>query len=408
MTQPSSAIKMRTRSRLPVVRRNARERGYTLAVISMSMIVMLGMLGLTFDLGRMFVAKNELQTYVDAAALAGAKQLDGLKSGVDNSHTITQYGPAGSSSSTSNLMSFATLAVNQVSVDPVTHIATASQVTDTYSSTFNGTYDAYGTGQTTLNTNTYRFINVTASVQLPMTFMRVLPGVPSNQTLTVAAVAGQAAIPGNQIPNGLAPFGPDAHSTADTKNFGFVGDTEYTLKWGNGNTTTCTGDSGFSPGNAPSQHGFLDLGQGNGNSALRDAIMNGVVPPPITVGVTTVAQVPGNRGSSIFSTVAARSAQDPNQSAVTVAAYQSSLLAGTANGRRILTVPVMDPNSYTGNGANRRGVIVGFANFLLDSASTISGNSGPFCAIYMGPGSASGLSSGGTDGTVVYILQLFR
>ena len=70
----------------------------------MSLIVMLGMLGLTFDLGRMFVAKNELQTYVDAAALAGAKQLDGLKTGVDNSHTITQYGPAGSSSSTSNLM----------------------------------------------------------------------------------------------------------------------------------------------------------------------------------------------------------------------------------------------------------------------------------------------------------------
>lgn len=91
-----------------------------------------------------------------------------------------------------------------------------------------------------------------------------------------------------------------------------------------------------------------------------------------------------------------------------MAAYQAALLAGTANGRRVLTVPVMDPNSFTGNGSNRAGVIVGFANFLLDSASTISGNSGPFCATYMGPASSSGLSSGGTDGTVIYSLKLFQ
>lgn len=379
-----------------------------LVVVAMSMTVMLGMLGLTFDLGRMFVAKNELQTYADAAALAGAKQLNGQKAGVDNSHTITQYGPTGSSSSTSNRMSFSTAAVNQVSTNPLTHITTASQVSDTYSPTFSGVYDAYGAGQTNSSTNIYRFLNVTASVQIPMTFMRVLPGVPSNQTLTATAVAGQAATPGTQITSGLAPFGPDAHSIVDTHNFGFTVNTSYTLKWGNGNTTNCAGDSGFSPGNAPDQHGFVDLGQGNGNSSLRDSIMNGVVPPPITVGVTTVPQVPGNRGSSIFSTVAARSAQDPDQSDVTVAAYQAALLAGTANGRRVLTVPIMDPNSYTGNGSNRSGVIVGFANFLLDSASTISGSSGPFCATYMGPGSSTGLSSGGTDGTVIYSLKLFQ
>jgi len=227
-------------------------------------------------------------------------------------------------------------------------------------------------------------------------------------TVTASAIAGQAAIPGTLIRSGLQPFGPDAHDTADIHNFGFVVDSQYTLKWGNGNSTTCTGDAGFSPGNAPSQHGFLDLGQGNSNSALRDAIMNGVVPPPITIGQTTLDVVPGNRGSSIFTSVADRSAQDPDQSSVTVAGYQASLLAGTANGRRIFTVPVMDPNSYTGNGSNRQGVVIGFANFLLDRAATISGNAGPFCGTYMGPGNLSAPTSGGLDGTVVYILELFK
>jgi Flp pilus assembly protein TadG len=374
----------------------------------MSMVVMLGMLGLTFDLGRMFIAKNELQTYVDAAALAAAKQLDGLKTGVDNAHTISQFGPNGSSASTTNRMTFSTIAVNQVSVDPETQIATASRVTDSYSPTFGGPYDSYGTGQTNAANNTLRFVNVTASVQLPMTLMRVVPGVPSNQTITATAIGGQGVIPGNAITSGVAPFGPLSQNTKDTKNFGFAVNTEYTLKWGNGNTTNCGGDKGFSAGNAPDQHGFLDLGQGNANSALRDAIMNGVVPPPISVGQTTLGVVPGNRGSSIFTEAAGRSAQDPDQSSVTIAEYQRSLLAGTANGRRILTVLVMDPNSFTGNGSNRNGVVIGFANFLLDPAATISGNSGPFCGAYMGPGSLSGVSSGGSSGTVLYGLQLFK
>ena len=253
-------------------------------------------------------------------------------------------------------------------------------------------------------------MSVTGTTTVPVYIMGVLPGVPAGQTLTATAIAGQAAIPGNQINSGLAPFGPDAHDTTGAlPNFGFTVDHQYTMKWGNGNSTTCAGDSGWTPGNAPSQHGFLDLGQGNGNSGLRDVIMNGIVPnPPITAGTSTVSVVPGNRGASIFSSVAARAGQDPDQTSTTMAAYQASLLAGTANGRRVITVPVMDPYSYSGNGSNRAGTVIGFANFLLDPSATISGNSGPFCATYMGPGNLNGLSSGGTDGTVVYSVKLFH
>ncbi|MEO8129911.1 MAG: pilus assembly protein TadG-related protein [Bryobacteraceae bacterium] len=390
------------------VGRRKQQGGYTLVLFSLSLLVMLGMLGLVLDVGRMFIATNELQTYVDAAALAAVRQLDGSTTGILNAHALTQYGPLGTPSSTTNRMNFSTVAVNQVSTNPLTQAATLSQVTDSYARTFGGTYDTYGTGQTTSLSNTYRFIKVTASVSLPMTLMRVLPGVPADQILTASATGGQSAIPGTQITSGIQPFGPDAHTASDTHNFGFLVNTSYTLKWGNGNTTSCAGDAGFNPGNAPSAHGFMDLGQGNSNSALRDAIMNGVVPPPITVGQTTLSDVPGNRGSSIFTTVAERANQDLDQTSLTVAAYQASLLAGTANGRRVMTVPVIDPNSYTGNGSNRSGVVIGFANFLLDPGSTISGSSGPFCGTYMGPANLSGLSSGGTDGTVAYRTILFK
>ena len=126
------------------MRRNGKERGFSLIMITMSLVVMMGMLGLTFDLGRMFIVKNELQTYVDAAALAGAKQLNGQQSGIDAAHKVSQYGPNGTSSVTSNQMYFDTKAVNQVTLDPVTHLPTPSQLADTYSTTFGGTYSNTG------------------------------------------------------------------------------------------------------------------------------------------------------------------------------------------------------------------------------------------------------------------------
>src|SRR6185503_11431618 len=80
-----------------------------------------------------------------------------------------------------------------------------TQVNTKYASSFTGTYDSYAVASIPA-TNSYRFISVTASA-------------------------------------------------ADTKNFGLIPNTEYTLKWGNGNSTSCAGDAGFNPGNVPSEHG---------------------------------------------------------------------------------------------------------------------------------------------------------
>jgi uncharacterized membrane protein len=53
-----------------------------LIAMSVSMLVLLAVLGLAFDLGRIYIARNEAQIFTDAAALAAALQLNGTAEGV--------------------------------------------------------------------------------------------------------------------------------------------------------------------------------------------------------------------------------------------------------------------------------------------------------------------------------------
>ena len=205
----------------------------------------------------------------------------------------------------------------------------------------------------------------------------------------------------------LVPFAPDAHNTADTKNFGLTPGESYTLKWGNGNTTNCVGDTGFTPpGAPPSEHGFVDIGEGNANSRVRESILYGgypnanTTPSSLAVG-DTVYGVPGNRGTSIFNALNTRSQQDTDTTSTTYAAYKA---AGTGNGRRIVTAIVA--GTWSGNGSNANTPIVGFGNFFLNTS--YSGTSGPICAIYIGPANMNGTSSGANDGTKIYTNVLYQ
>src|SRR5712692_1963455 len=58
------------------------ERGYVLITMAAAAIALIGVLGLAVDVGRMFIAKNETQTYCDSAALAAALALDGTTTGI--------------------------------------------------------------------------------------------------------------------------------------------------------------------------------------------------------------------------------------------------------------------------------------------------------------------------------------
>lgn len=59
------------------------QRGAVAIVVALSMTLLLGMLGLVLDLGHLYVAKSELQNAADAAALSGARELNGTVAGLN-------------------------------------------------------------------------------------------------------------------------------------------------------------------------------------------------------------------------------------------------------------------------------------------------------------------------------------
>lgn len=48
------------------------------------MLLLLAVLGLAFDLGRIYIARNEAQLFTDAAAMTAAAKLNGTASGVES------------------------------------------------------------------------------------------------------------------------------------------------------------------------------------------------------------------------------------------------------------------------------------------------------------------------------------
>lgn len=363
------------------------ERGFSLPLLAVCAFVLIGMTGLSFDVGRMFIAKSELQNFVDAAALAAVSQMDGTQAGIQAANATATHGPLASSAP--NGFNF--------------NSTTISDVTATYATGFTGTYDSYATASG-LTTNSYNFVKVIASASMPLNFLPALPGISTSISVSATATAGQQGQ--TSMTGGLEPFMPDAHNSSDKKNFGFTPGVEYTLKWGNG-STSCAGDQGWSDPNPSSQHGFIDLGQGNGNSALTQLIEWGgypnanSTPSSVSAGMT-LSGVPGNRGTQIFNHLGDRAQQDTDNTSTTYSSYVSG---GQGNGRRVVMVPVGDPSSWSGNG-NGSEQVIGFAAFFLDP--NYSGNSGSLCATYIGPANLNGASTGSSDGTKVYRNVLFQ
>ena len=52
------------------------------------MFLLLAVVGMAFDLGRIYIARNEAQIFADAASMAAAKQLDGTAAGLDRARAV--------------------------------------------------------------------------------------------------------------------------------------------------------------------------------------------------------------------------------------------------------------------------------------------------------------------------------
>lgn len=68
------------------------QRGAVAIMLGLSLLVLFGFMALVFDLGRTYVVRTELQNAADAAALAGAKQLNQTAAGVCcGANSATEY-----------------------------------------------------------------------------------------------------------------------------------------------------------------------------------------------------------------------------------------------------------------------------------------------------------------------------
>jgi hypothetical protein len=320
--------------------------GFVLVTTAACMIGFLAVVGLATDLGRVWVARNELQVFADEAAMAASFELDGSAAGLERARSVGAAGPGGS-----NRWYFGTRSVAGADI---------SFATDP-----DGTYEPNPGSPAG-----YRFVKVEVSGTVDLYFLPLVPGIPSGQNLTATAIAGQARE--NELGDGLAPFSPDAHDIHDP-DFGFLFGQLYTLRWappgkrGKANGT-CPGDVGFDPGGGNDDRGYIDVGQGNGNAGLRDAIVNNTysLPTPLEVG-TVLDEVEGQK--SITDAMSERFGQDSDLSSTTFASYHG-------NGRRLLTVAVND------GGSPAR--VAGFALFFMQPNPCGDGNTTPCCGEYVG------------------------
>src|SRR6266404_4985471 len=212
------------------------QKGFTLLASATCGVMVFGLAGLAIDVGRMYITKNEAQSYADSAALYAVLKLDGSAQGVTNADSAV--------ASNVNKWNFATTAFSNTLVE----------------------YSANGlTGWATsssLDSNTKKtmqYVRVTPTVSNLRLFFLPYTGTGYTATVKAQSIAGQilkSSWAANT--NGLFPFSPIAHAYGNTAaavlaadptgNMGFKVGYQYTLRWpANPNTTNygniCDGDS---------------------------------------------------------------------------------------------------------------------------------------------------------------------
>jgi uncharacterized membrane protein len=73
--------------------RPSRQRGFVLIAMSITMLLLLAVMGMAFDLGRIYIARNEAQVFTDAAAMTVASKLDGTAAGIERARDAVKRLP---------------------------------------------------------------------------------------------------------------------------------------------------------------------------------------------------------------------------------------------------------------------------------------------------------------------------
>jgi Flp pilus assembly protein TadG len=351
-----------------VSRSNSNRRGYVLIATCVGMVVMTGIAGVAVDLGRMYIAKSEIQSFADSAAVSAALQLDGTAAGIIRAQAAVTNAATGPNAMKWDM---ATKTVTTYSVVFAQGMANSPNSLDTSSWSANPA-----------NPTNYRFTRVTAGVAVPLTFIHVFyamlnQGSVNSQNVNVVGIAGQELL--QTVPQGLLPFSPIAPDVTNANgHYGFNVGAQYTMRYpppGQQNAANvCAGDaSGSYWKNLPSQ----DRGYWGSNSAaaIRGEIIYDQQTQPITIG----GPVPmvGGQKTTEGSALDQRVSEDSDPNSLTYSLYMGGGM-GSGNNRRIVALPI------NGGAPDFTAIAIG-AFLLLPQGTYSAAGVGSYCAEYIGP-----------------------
>jgi uncharacterized membrane protein len=191
-------------------------KGFTLIATGVCVFTLFGMLGLAVDLGRVYIARNEAQSFTDTAALAAALTLSPVS--FASAH-------AAIAKNTRNQWNLGTsiFTVSGGDTTITTEFARAQPANDYRP-------DAATWSAAPASSAGYTFVRVTATATLPLYILPVV-GTAGAQTVTAMSVAGQ--VPLNSFSSGLLPFSPIQHAGAIAAHppFGLEIGKWYTLRY---------------------------------------------------------------------------------------------------------------------------------------------------------------------------------
>ena len=237
-----------------------RQKGAVIILTAMSLLALLGFMGIALDFGHLFVVKTELQTASDSCALAAAQELDG---GTD---ALVRATRAGTTAGNLNKVNFQGAAAGLVDADVI------------FSDALNGSYSA-----------TFSPVALAKYAKCTSTKAGMLPWM--IQALT--AVSGDTVFSATQ---GVSALGVATRAPAQTNCALPVGVCSKPAGYATGEWILGAVNSGEA---VTGQFRWLDFtGNGGGTRELRDVLRGeGQCNLP---GNNTVAGKPGNNGSAAF------------------------------------------------------------------------------------------------------------
>jgi Flp pilus assembly protein TadG len=386
--------------------RRQNQRGYVLIMITGLAIVLLAATGLAIDMGRLMLAKSETQAYVDAAALAAARELDGKTTGITAAQNAV--------TATANSWNMNTDAINTATVE----FATSST----------------GTWLTSPNPATgyiYARVRLTVAPRLyfmPALLTRYMASVPSSrytQDVVSRAIAGQISI--TSFKKGAGPY--TAVSTNPTgPNFGLTVGSSYTIQWPPQNggpgcqannasqcfvKNPCAGDSEAAKWAVYSNWGSNSNGYWgfSSNAEIRESVLDGLQSAPVGVGDNIASGglnllTNGNKAAQA-DYLDERAQQDGYNGSNDVSSYLTNV---NRNGRRLMLVPIVNPVNSTTTTVLGWGLVMLYSNGNSSNYYNHDANGNdPFCALYVGPYNVGSEDPGGAiSGTGAYRVKLVQ